>query len=78
MRKDLFALFSEANPYARAKRLESVLNRLVAPDGIGVREAFHVIGDESEGIVEQIDGQSSWTVSRVDLIVAGTPNSPSG
>jgi len=56
VRKDLFALFGEANPYTRAKRLESVLNRLFALDGIGIREAFHVIGDEAEGIVEQIDG----------------------
>lgn len=56
VKKDLFALFSEANPYARARRLESVLNRLFALDGIGIREAFHVVGDEAEGIVEQIDG----------------------
>jgi restriction system protein len=56
LKKDLFALFGEPDPYSRAKRLESVLNRLFALDGIGIREAFHVVGDEREGIVEQIDG----------------------
>jgi hypothetical protein len=56
VKRDLFALFGEKNPYARAKRLEGVLNRLFALDGLGIREAFHVVGDEAEGIVEQIDG----------------------
>ncbi len=56
VKRDLFALFGEQNPYTRAKRLETVLNRLFALDGIGIREAFHVVGDETEGIVEQIDG----------------------
>jgi restriction system protein len=56
VKRDLFALFGQSNPYKRAKSLESVLNRLFALDGIGIREAFHLIGDEAEGIVEQIDG----------------------
>jgi restriction endonuclease Mrr len=56
VKNDLFALFSQANPYWRAKQLEGVLNRLFALDGLSVREAFHVTGDEGEGIVEQIDG----------------------
>ncbi|MGH3005666.1 MAG: restriction endonuclease [Gaiellaceae bacterium] len=56
VKRDLFVLFGEPNPYIRAKRLENVLNRLFAFDGLGICEAFHVVGDESEGIVEQIDG----------------------
>jgi hypothetical protein len=56
VKRDLFGLFGEHDPYARAKRLESVLNRLFALDGLGIREAFHVVGDEAEGIVEQVDG----------------------
>src|SRR6266545_3781002 len=47
---------NKRDSYTRAKRLETVLNRLFALDGIGIREAFHVVGDETEGIVEQIDG----------------------
>jgi restriction system protein len=56
VKADLFALFSEKNPWTRGKQLESVLNRLFALDGLSVREAFHLNGDEAEGIVEQIDG----------------------
>lgn len=56
VRDDLAGLFSEPDPWKRGKRLESVLNRLFAVDGMSVREAFHVVGEESEGIVEQIDG----------------------
>lgn len=56
VKSDLFALFGENDPWKRGKQLESVLNRLFALDGMSVREAFHLNGDESEGIVEQIDG----------------------
>ena len=56
VRADLFALFSEKDPWKRGKQLESVLNRLFALDGLSIREAFHLNGDEDEGIVEQIDG----------------------
>ena len=56
VRADLFALFSEKDPWKRGKQLESVLNRLFALDGLSIREAFHLNGDEGEGIVEQIDG----------------------
>jgi len=56
VRRDLFALFGEQNPYTRARGLEGMLNRLFALDGLGIREAFHVVGDEAEGIVEQVDG----------------------
>lgn len=56
IKSDLFALFKEQNPQRRDKRLEAVLNRLFAEDGILLKEAFTIIGDEGEGIIEQIDG----------------------
>ncbi len=56
VKADLFALFGEKDPWKRGKQLESVLNRLFALDGLSIREAFHLNGDESEGVVEQIDG----------------------
>jgi restriction endonuclease Mrr len=56
IRADLGRLFSETDPWKRGKQLEGILNRLFALDGIGVRDAFHLTGDEAEGIVEQIDG----------------------
>lgn len=56
LRKELFALFSDTDPWARGKKLESILNRLFAASGILVREAFTICGDEAKGIVEQIDG----------------------
>lgn len=56
LKDELFALFSIDNPWKRGKQLESVLNRLFASYGILVKEEFTVKGDESEGIVEQIDG----------------------
>lgn len=56
VKKDLFDLFSESDPWKRGKALESVLNRLFKVSGILIEEAFTVRGDEGEGIVEQIDG----------------------
>ncbi len=53
---ELFALFGEKNAWKRGKRLERALNRVFQSYGIPVQEAFTVIGMESEGIVEQIDG----------------------
>jgi restriction system protein len=43
-------------PYRRGKLFESVLNRLFAAESILIREAFTLVGDEGEGVVEQIDG----------------------
>jgi restriction system protein len=56
VKDDLFALFGDKNPWSRGKQLESVLNRFFALDGLSVREAFHLTGDEAEGVIEQIDG----------------------
>jgi len=40
----------------RGKKLEAALNNLFKAYGILVRNAFHLIGSDGEGIVEQIDG----------------------
>ena len=56
IRKDLFALFSDSNPWRRGKSLEGVLNRYFAASGILISEAITVTGDAGTGIVEQIDG----------------------
>jgi restriction system protein len=54
---EFYALFSaQLSPQARGKLLEAALNNLFAAYGILVREAFHLVGQEGEGIVEQIDG----------------------
>jgi restriction endonuclease Mrr len=56
LRTDLGRLFSESDPWKRGKKLEGILNRLFALDGISVKESFHLNGDEGQGIVEQVDG----------------------
>jgi len=56
IKDELFALFSETNPHKRGKVLEGILNRLFEVYGILVREAFTLVGDNGEGVVEQIDG----------------------
>lgn len=56
LKDELFGLFSMSDVWARGKKLESVLNRLFKVSEILVREAFTIRGDESQGIVEQIDG----------------------
>jgi len=56
IKRDLFGLFNEQNPHKRGKTLESVLNRLFEVEGILIREAFTLVGEQGEGIVEQIDG----------------------
>jgi hypothetical protein len=56
IRDDLASLFAMKDAWARGKKLEGVLNRLFKAYGVSVREAFTLRGDESKGIVEQIDG----------------------
>ena len=54
---DLYALFGTSlTAQERGKKLETVLNNLFESYGILVQEAFHLVGDAGEGIVEQIDG----------------------
>ena len=56
-RKEFYALFGGAlTPQQRGKQLETALNRLFHAFDIGVQEAFHLVGDQGEGIVEQVDG----------------------
>ncbi len=56
-KNEFFGLFgSSLTPQQRGKKLETALNNLFAAYGILVREAFHLIGDQGEGIVEQVDG----------------------
>lgn len=56
LRGELFALFALTDAWARGKKLESVLNRLFKASDILAREAFTLTGDQSQGVVEQIDG----------------------
>lgn len=56
IRSDLLTLFSQQNHQRRGKLLEKVLNRVFEANNILVREAFTILGNEGEGIVEQIDG----------------------
>jgi restriction system protein len=54
---ELYGLFRPSlTPQERGKKLEAVLNRLFQAFGILVREAFHLVGEPGEGIIEQIDG----------------------
>jgi restriction system protein len=56
-KQQFYGLFSPAlSPQQRGKKLESALNSLFAAYDIAVSEAFHLVGDEGEGIVEQVDG----------------------
>ena len=56
-KKKLYALFgAELTPQSRGKQLESALNNLFKAFGVAVREAFSLVGDDGEGIVEQVDG----------------------
>jgi restriction system protein len=54
---ELYSLFRPTlTPQERGKRLEAAMNRLFQAFGILVKEAFHLVGEPGEGIVEQIDG----------------------
>jgi hypothetical protein len=56
IRQDLFALFADSDASRRGTKLEGVLNRLFALDGILIRESFRIVGDKGAGVIEQIDG----------------------
>lgn len=56
VRRDLYALFGEADAYKRGKALEGVLNDLFACHDVLVRQSFTIKGQCSEGVIEQIDG----------------------
>lgn len=56
-KQQLYALFGPTlAPQQRGKKLETVLNGLFDAFGISIHQAFHLVGDQGEGIVEQVDG----------------------
>lgn len=56
IKNQLFSLFSENNAQKRGKDLEKILNEYFREYEILVKEDFKRIGEQGEGIVEQIDG----------------------
>lgn len=56
IQQDFYHLFGMNDPHERGRLLEKVLNRLFAANGIIVREAFTLVHEPGQGIVEQIDG----------------------
>lgn len=52
---DLSSLITDKDPHKRGKALEKVLNELFACYEISIRKSFTISGENSEGIVEQID-----------------------
>lgn len=58
IKNDLYSLFAmpEKQSHKRGKLLEGILNRLFKAGDILVREAFEIVSEEGEGIIEQIDG----------------------
>jgi restriction system protein len=56
-KNELYLLFGAGlTAQQRGKALEQALNNVFVAYGILVREAFHLVGEGGEGIVEQIDG----------------------
>lgn len=56
-KREFYALFgAHPTPQSRGKMLEAALNNVFRAYGVLIREAFHLVGLEGEGIVEQIDG----------------------
>jgi restriction system protein len=56
-KNEFYALFgSSVTRQVRGKRLEAALNNLFNAYGILIQQAFHLVGESGEGIVEQIDG----------------------
>ncbi len=56
-KNEFFSLFGTSiSPQERGKKLETALNNLFDAYGILIQEAFHLVGEQGEGIVEQIDG----------------------
>lgn len=56
-KNEFYGLFgSTLTRQLRGRRLETALNNLFAAYGVLVHDAFHIVGECGEGIVEQIDG----------------------
>ena len=56
IRSELIALYQESDTKKRGKQLEGILNSFFESEGILVREAFTIKGENNEGIIQQIDG----------------------
>jgi len=58
IKKELYPLFGmpDNQSQKRGKLLEGILNRLFEVSDVLVREAFSLVGEEGEGVIEQIDG----------------------
>ncbi|HUZ54042.1 MAG TPA: restriction endonuclease [Streptosporangiaceae bacterium] len=77
IRRRLASLRSMTNPQQRGKAFEGVLNDLFAIDGLSVRDAFTINGEDGH-VVEQIDGlieldgqpylvEAKWLKDPVDI-----------
>ena len=56
-KRELYALFGASlTPHQRGTKLETALNGLFGAFGIAVHESFRLVGEQGEGIVEQVDG----------------------
>lgn len=56
-KQELYSLFGMVvTAQDRGRKLEAAMNNLFQAYGVLVRKAFHLVGDDGEGIVEQIDG----------------------
>ncbi|KLU65675.1 hypothetical protein DEAC_c23050 [Desulfosporosinus acididurans] len=78
LKSNFYTLFGEKNPHIRGKKLESALNELFRYYQILIKEAFTLNGENSEGIVEQVDGvididgqiylvEMKWLSTNVDI-----------
>jgi hypothetical protein len=57
VKQNFYSLFGTSlTPQQRGKKLELALNNLFATYDISVSQAFHLVGADGEGIVEQVDG----------------------
>ena len=56
-KQELYSLFEASlTPHQRGRKLEPALNGLFRASGIAVRESFHLVGEQGEGVIEQVDG----------------------
>jgi restriction system protein len=56
IKDELFSLFGLKDSKKRGKLLEGALDRLFKANDILVRDPFELVGENQEGIIEQIDG----------------------
>jgi restriction system protein len=56
IKSELVTLYQESDTKKRGKQLEEILNGFFESEGVLVREAFTIKGENNEGIIQQIDG----------------------